>query len=630
MKKYLVLFFTLYASQVLAQGTYDIDKISADLLVNASVVVRFEDQVFDLKSTSKATYTYKTAITIINRNGEGASSMMEYYNKNSSVYNLKACMYDSKGTKIREYKSSDFNDRSAVSDGSVYEDGRYKQLSFLNSNYPYTIEYSYTKDLYGMSSIPSWVPVENFGYAIEKSSYMLNIPQTLTFKYFTSPNLKTDSSKIKEVTHYTWSCENFKPIEYEPLSTGLKNITPWVMLAPNDFEYDNFKGNMETWKSVGAWIYKLNTEPQILPVQIKTKVASLVNDAKTPEEKIKRLYNYLQANTRYVSIQLGIGGFKPTNADKVALVNYGDCKALSNYMKALLKEAGINSNLVVIGSDMPSMNAKFASLNQANHMILCVPLQKDSIWLECTSPYTPAGHLDNGCSDKNVLLITEDGGKLVRSPVYKPDDNFQKRTISVDLNESGEADLVVNTEYGDAQYDDNYGKMLLDPTEQRKSLINYIDIPNVTLNSFAYSTPNTSRAVLKEVLKLKSSQLLTSSAERRFITLNIMNRRESVPAKVVDRKTNFSMPYGYHDEDEVTILIPKGYKVEFLPKELLIESEFGKYLAKAEVKGNAIVYSRTQIMNGKKFTPDKYNSLVDFYAKIYKADKEKGVLAKIE
>jgi len=630
MKRLLAFLMILSSHQLWAQSPYDVAKITPDLLPNAAVIIRLEEQTFDLKSIGKATYTYKTAFTILNKNGDDAASFAEYYNRNSTIFSLRATLYDSKGIKVKEYKTSDFNDRSAISDGSVYEDGRVKQLDFLYSDYPYTIEYSFIREYYGIASIPSWNPVPGFGYSVEKSQYIYKTPQSISFKQLKGKGVTTDSTKVKDKMEYKWSCENVKAFEYEPLSTGLKNVTPWITLAPNDFEYDTFKGNMENWKNLGAWIYKLNSEPQQLPLPVKAKVASLTGDAKTSKEKISRLYQYLQSNTRYVSVQLGIGGFKPINADKVAAVNYGDCKALSNYMKTLLNEAGIKSNLVVIGYDMPSMNASFASLSQANHMILCVPLQKDTVWLECTSQTTPAGHLDNGCSDKNVLLITEEGGKIVRSPLYKPEDNFQKRLVKVDLNETGEADISVVTEFGDAQYDQNHGSMLLEPTEQRKRIMNSLDIPNFLLNTVNYTQANKDKAVFKENISLKSTQLLTGSENRRFITLNLMNRRESVPAKVVDRKTYFSMPYGYEDVDEVIISIPKGYTVEYLPKELLIESEFGKYLAKAEVKGNTIVYNRTQIMNGKKFTPDKYNSLVDFYNKIYKADKVKGVFAKIE
>ena len=51
----------------------------------------------------------------------------------------------------------------------------------------------------------------------------------------------------------------------------------------------------------------------------------------------------MQSRTRYASIQLGIGGYKPAPAMEVSEKGYGDCKGLTNYMSALLKEAGITS-----------------------------------------------------------------------------------------------------------------------------------------------------------------------------------------------------------------------------------------------------------------------------------------------
>lgn len=631
MKKFIVFAIALFGLQnTFAQGVYDVAKIDPALTKNASVVIRTEEQVYEVKSPGSATLDYKTAMTIVNKNGEDAANMHEFYDKFSKISNLKAALYDAKGNKVKEYKTSDFKDRSAVSDGTMYQDDRVKYLDFSYTSYPYTIEFSYSVDYTGIRSYPTWYPASSWGYSIESSSYLFKIPETMTFKYLKSKGLTTDSIKIKDKLCYTWNCKNVEALEYEPMSTGLKNVMPWVTVAPNTFEYDNSKANIENWKNLGTWMNTLASGMQVLPESVKAKVQSIIKDAKTPKEKIKLLYNYLQANTRYVGVQLGIGGYKPIAAEKVAAVNYGDCKALSNYMKAMLEVAGIKSNLVVIGNDMPSLNKSFASVNQANHMILCVPLEQDTTWLECTSQYVPPGFVGNDNSDRTVLLVTEDGGRLAQTPVYSPADNYLRRQTKVDLTEDGNAEIAIEAKYGCSQFEDNLRMLIIDPTEQRKRVMNTLSIPNMQISALNYTQPNKDTPMLIEKINLKSSQLLTKGADKLFLVLNLLNRQENAVTAIEGRKTYFSVAYSYYDEDEITYTIPKGYKVEFLPKDVVIESEFGKYSTKVVAKDNTLVYTRSQTMTNKRYPPEKYNDYVAFNKKIYQADKQKGILAKIE
>lgn len=612
-----------------AQENYDISRIPPQLLKDATVVVRNEEVDFTIKSSFNAKMAYKTAITILSKSGDYQAGMYEYYDKFSAVYNLKATMYDAKGIKIRSYKNADFKDRSLTSDGTLYDDNRVKELDFLNASYPYTIEYSYEKDYDGYLTFPSWIPAGNHNMGVEKSSFTMHLPEQMNFKYLKSKGMITDSTVVDHKKIYKWSCENLIPIADEPMSTGIGEITPWVKASPNEFEYDNSRGNVNNWKNLGSWIYQLSGDDQLLPENIKGTVRNLTANAKTDKEKITILYKYLQSNTRYVSVQLGIGGFKPIASEKVAVVNYGDCKALSNYMKALLAVANIKSNLVMLGSGMPSLNPSYASFGQANHMILCVPAVKDTTWLECTSQYMPAGFLGNSTASKLVLLVTEGGGKLVKTPTYKPEDNFQHRITTVAISPEGNAEILIKTDYGACQYEDNLGMMLRDPTDQRKKLLNDLGLPNIELISASYTQPDKDIPLLREQIQLKSTELLSQGGDKLFLILNLMNRRESVPAKVENRKTSFSVPYGFKDLDEVTYTLPTGYKADYLPKDVVLESEFGKYTTKTELKGNTIVYTRMQQLSSKKYPPEKYKDLVEFYKKIYLADKQKAVLAKL-
>ncbi len=631
MKKiiYLTLLIVFVSPFAWSQNNYDVSKIPDQLKQDAVAVIRNEEQFFDAKSIGTAQLNYKIAITILSKAGDEHAKMVKGYDKFSNLYNIKAALYDANGKKVRDYKSADIRDESASDGFSIYSDNRLKYLKFNSTTYPYTIEYSYSQDLKGILDYPSWQDVDNFEVSVEQSTYTIQTAKGVTFRYITNPNLKTDSVKIGDRTQYTWKSKNQPAIISEPLSSGLKDVTNWVLASSNDFEFDGTKGSLNNWKDFGMWFHKLNEGGNVLPETLKAKVQSLTKDAKTTKDKIRILYNYLQQNTRYVSIQLGIGGFKPILAEKVAQVNYGDCKALSNYMKALLNEAGIHSNLVLIGNDMPSLNRSFSSNRQSNHMILCVPQKNDTLFLECTSQYKPMGFIGYGNSDRDVLLITENGGQVVRTNSYNAKDNYQIRKTKIDIEDNGVASIAIKTNYGNAQFEDHFSLLLKEPIEQRKSIISNNDIPGAELIDFKVEQADKTLPIMTDEINFKTNQLFTKGGEKLFLTLNQTNRKESAPVKVLNRKTHFAVPYSYNDQDEISFTLPKGYTVEFMPKDIDISSEFGTYTAKFLVKDNTITYVRTQTMNNSKYPPEKYNEYVDFYKKIYQADKLKAVLTKI-
>ncbi|WP_443938855.1 DUF3857 domain-containing protein [Pedobacter sp. MW01-1-1] len=625
-----ILFISIFFGKVHGQDPYSVARIPPELLQNASVVVRNEVQVFDIKSVNSAQYNYKIAFTILNEAGEGFNDFYESYDNFSSISNIKATMYDPLGRQIKEYKSADIKDEALLSSMNIYDDQRIKKIKFTHIAYPYTIEYSFTQDFKGFLSIPSWKDIKGYHVSVEKSSYAILKNKDYALRILTSKNLYTDSSSQGSKIVYQWTSTNIPALVREPMSTGYDNLARWVKVAPNVINFDHSTGNFTDWKNFGSWIYDLNLNGQILPETTKAQVQNLTKDAKTPKEKMAILYKYLQENTRYVSVQLGIGGFRPIVAEKVALVNYGDCKGLSNYMKALLNAADIPSNLIVIGNDMPSLNRNFSSIGQANHMILAVPFEKDTTFLECTSQHSPMGFIGDGSADRDVLMITKDGGKVVHTPVYSAKDNAQLRKATIDFTEDGNAAIQIKTDYAFAQFENNFRLLLEEPTEQRKAILERNNIPGAELLTYHLTQADKTVPKMTEELNFSSKQLFSKGGEKYFLLLNQTNRMESVPLAVEERKTNFSISFSYLDEDEIYYTLPKGFAVEFTPKDCVINSEFGTYSAKAVLKDNSITYIRSLRMNKKQYPPEKYKEYVDFMKKVYTSDKQKAVLSKTD
>lgn len=180
----------------------------------------------------------------------------------------------------------------------------------------------------------------------------------------------------------TWSAKDMPAITRETFSPLWHEMTTYVVFGPTEFQVDEYKGNMKDWQDFGKFVYSLGAGRDELPDDVKQKIHVIADGIKNPVEKIARLYEYMQRNTRYISIQLGIGGWQPFPAKDVAAKGYGDCKALTNYMYSILKEVGIPSyySLIRAGRNANYITEDFPS-SQFNHVILSVPIQKDTIWL---------------------------------------------------------------------------------------------------------------------------------------------------------------------------------------------------------------------------------------------------------
>jgi hypothetical protein len=416
----------------------------------------------------------------------------------------------------------------------------------------------------------------------------------------------------------------------EPFQPPLHEITTYVAFAPSEFEMGDYKGNMSSWQALGGFQFSLNQGRDVLPDNIKQKIHELTDGLTDPKKKIRVLYEFLQKNTRYISIQLGIGGLQPFDASFVATKGYGDCKALSNYMYSMLKEAGIESNYTLIrsGRDIGKITETFPS-DQFNHVILAVPLQQDTVWLECTSPNLPAGYLSEFTSDRYALLIDKRGGKLVRTPKYGIKENLQTRKINAVLGEEATLQVRVGTVYTGMKQDLYNGLINgLSKDRLKQFLHNELDLGTYEINDFNYQETKSSLPSIQEQLTITATNYATITGKRLFIVPNIMTRSSMRLLPDNERKYDIDLRGEYLDMDSVEIQLPPGYVAESVPQDVRIDSRFGKYDCAVKLDGDRIIYRRKMEQYSGRFPAKDYPELVKFYENIYKADRARIVFVK--
>ncbi|HEY2648002.1 MAG TPA: DUF3857 and transglutaminase domain-containing protein, partial [Puia sp.] len=323
--------------------------IPDSLIENANMVVRQEEQFYEIKSAGKAVSHERHVYTILNEKGARYATYRTHYNNKSVFINsVSAYMYDASGKEIRHFKKKDMEDQPAFDGSSFVNDERLKVGSFYSNNYPYTVDFEEEDELTELIHISNWYPQGNFQISVERSVYSISAPTDYNIRYrMMNSDIKPLIEEKGGKKSFAWEVRNLAAYEDAPYVNFL-SYAPNLMIGLGDVEMGGYKGNMSTWNDYARFYGSLQKGRDVLPDETKQKVHELTRDIQDPAIKVSVLYNYLQQNTHYVGIQLGIGGWQTYDAMYVATKKYGDCKALSNFMISLLKEAGIKAHAVVI------------------------------------------------------------------------------------------------------------------------------------------------------------------------------------------------------------------------------------------------------------------------------------------
>ena len=354
----------------------------------------------------------------------------------------------------------------------------------------------------------------------------------------------------------------------------------------------------------------------------------LTANAATNREKIDILYHYLQATQRYVSIQLGIGGWQTLDAAFVSSKKYGDCKALSNYMKALLKAAGIPAYQALIYANAAGAPVSYPdlALPRFNHVILFVP--GEQLWLECTSSTYPAGYLGDFTAGRSALLLTPGGGKLVQTPALTPAASAQTSHTDIALDALGNA-VVQQHLVATGSRHDYYRSLANDKneTERDQKFSEGLAVSISKLQTLTLAASATQPEATLD-FRIETTAYAPRSGKRMFVGLTkLLPLRCSLPAD--DRRTlDLYLAAGYSLCDTLVVHFPTGYRVENVPVDKKIESEFGSYALHVEKKDDQLRIIRRAEILPVSVPAARYGEVRQFYLEAMKADGAQAVLVK--
>lgn len=609
-----------------AQSFYSTDKIPAALKNKTNAVIRLDEQIFTRKTVDKATIQRHVVITVLNEKGDDDGVYLLQYDKLNKIKSLKGKLYDDKGHELAVLKKSDLVDYSSDYGSHNVSEKRQRMAFFpkVKLIYPYTVEYISTVETRNLLFYPNLEFRDYLNTGIEKIVFVINTPRTFSVRYreinMPSACSVTQTEKIKT---YTWLVENrviSEPPVFLPVNQG-----PCVVTSPVEFALTGHYGRINNWEDVSRFYYELNKDRDELPEKIRAKVQDLIKDEPDTLKKIEKLYAYLQSTTHYMNVSLGISGWQTIKAMDVGKKGLGDCKALCNYMQALLKEAGIRSFSALINSGNAGSNlpGDFPCMS-FNHIITCIPLVSDTVWLECTNQQIPANYIGSFTGNRKALTVLPAGGAFVNTIQYSSSENIKNRKVVLTLDHDGNAKGMVNAFYsGLAQEEFNHIFHGLDKENQKKALLRKFRVSNVSIEKFSMTEFRSSIPVIETNQEISIKKLINKTGAHVFIKPNIFGDFISTPLNDEPRTIPFFLDpsdYNFQTSDTITYHLPQNYTVDYIPPPVKLSSAFGTYAASFTMNQDTLIYTRTITMKGGTFPPSDFLNFVDFVKKVNKSE----------
>lgn len=408
----------------------------------------------------------------------------------------------------------------------------------------------------------------------------------------------------------------------------------------------------ESWADMARWQDGLDRGRRAASPEIKQKVADLTKGDATPLGKMRSLAQSVQKDVRYVAIQLGIGGWQPHPAADVFTHKYGDCKDKATLLSAMLQEIGVESYYVSINTTRNAVTPATPATRWFNHVILAVRLPQDVkdsslravidhpklgrlLFFDPTDEWTPFGSLRGELQANYGLLVTDDGGELIKLPQLPADQSGVVRTAKLALSPSGtlSGDFVEQRRGDYATQQRAYLKSVPKDADRIKYLESLISHSLTTFQITKASLVNLNQTdqpfgyqyslVAQNYAKTAGNLLLVRPRVVGSNSSDLLETKEP-------RKYPVEFDGPWKNSETIEIAIPAGYEVDDLPPAVDADYGFASYHSKTEASGNTLKYTRTFEVKELSVPVSKVEDLKKLYRIIASDERNNAVLKPAE
>ena len=510
---------------------------------------------------------------------------------NTQLTSFSMTIYDGNGNKLRKIKKDDLQKTEYSS--HLASDAYYLYTDFTPPVYPVIVSME-TEERFtgGFTSFPTFFPQQSREVEVKDSYYRLTIPASMTCR-IAQKNTSLDVSQHtneKGQKVYEVSATNIPAQRQESYTEKWSEQAPRIYFAPEHFEYLGTSGTLTTWQDYGKWQWSMIANQRSLPEAAKQRVHQLTDTCTTIRSKV----------------------------------------SLTNYMCALLEEAGVQAQYTIISTENQHVLPHFPAGNYFNHVICAVPQQSDTLWIECTNPTLPLGYVHEDIANHHAVMISPEGGTLVTLPNYSDSQNRQVSKADITLSADGSASISMRQRSYLKQYEDMLPVVHSNQQEQRNTLAHTLKIPGIHIQKMTISDIKDDYAIpfTDTEATMTADSYATGSLQRLFVPICPFHQGYTSLNSKEPRTNDITVDYGYHDTDTITITIPEGYTIEAMPSNTDIQSDFGTFTSTITLHDNVITVINQLLMRNGTYGKEKYDELCTFRNAAIRQYRQKVILRK--
>lgn len=494
-----------------------------------------------------------------------------YFSKLDEVEGV-AYLPTNKGYKTT--KASGYKTTTSERENVFYDDAKQTEISYTGLTQGSRTEVNYTlkhRDLHFLPVfyVQSYLPVV-------KSKFEITVPKFVHLKFVIKGNhadlVKQTVKETKDEITYIWIARDvpaLKSYEDAPSTSYYAlHIIPYISdyQAPGSDKPKRVLGDVS---DLYHYYYKFIKDVNQTSDELLDKTAEEITKGDvTPRQKAKHIYEWVQKNMHYIAFEDKLSGFIPREATAICKNKYGDCKDMTSIQVALYRKVGIDAYFTWIGTrDKPYTYEETPLPIADNHMICTIKLDNEWIFVDGTDPLIPFGYPPYAIQGKEALVgIDANNYKIIKVPEMLAEKNTVVDSTAIHLNgKAVEGATTVNYQ-GYGAWNIGITMMYRNDNEKEKTIKSIMSRGSNKFiqTDFAYKIADDNNKEAYLTSKFEIKDYAQNIGKEYYVNMNLLRSYEN---DYIDTKREMSIEHSYKNKVKqvVTLDIPKGYKVTYLP-----------------------------------------------------------------